>query len=118
MSDSVIMTMIVTDANAPVARRLAEAMAGEAGAGMWTVPCTSNAVDVSHWISSGPISAEFAAVMSGPDVLFAACSAAGIDVTADQCSALLETSDVSDDDPFYAMFRLGILMHRPEIGGV
>jgi len=101
--------MIVPAALAPLARALAEGLAGEAGAGMWQVALApEGSPEPTHYISTGMIEDQFLSCVTDAGALYAACQAAGASVTQDQCQALVSGSDVSADDPFAAMGRLGL----------
>lgn len=64
----------------------------------------------SHYLTEGPIAPEFAALMEDPARLHAACQAADppVDLPLSQCEALLSACDVSEEEPFAAMARLGL----------
>lgn len=105
--------MIVPAALAPLARALAEGLAGEAGAGMWQAALApEGSSEPTHYISTGMIEDQFLACVTDANALYAACQAAGADVTQAQCDALVAGSDVSADDPFAAMGRLGLSFWR------
>lgn len=101
--------MIVLAAIAPQARSLCEQLAGPPGAGMFTTGLSaSGSAPATHFVSSGPIEDTFAAVLVDPAVMAGACAQAGISLSMAACQALLSTSDVSDEEPFVAMDRLGL----------
>lgn len=106
--------IIVTAANAPLARALSAQIAGASGDGMFSAGLAATvAGPATHFISSGLIWPEYAVLMTDADAMFAACQQAGAAVTLAQCQALVTQSDVSDaeaEDPFSAMARLGLVM--------
>lgn len=106
--------IIVTAANAPLARALSAQVAGPSGAGMFLTGLAPTAAGpATHFISTGLIWPEYAALMTDADAMFAACQQAEAAVTLEQCQALVNDSDVSDaevEDPFVAMRRLGLVM--------
>ena len=106
-------TMIVPASLAPLARALAAGLSPTAGAGMWqTALAPEGAPEPTHYISTGMIDSEFVGALSDASVLYAACQAAGAEVTQAQCDALVALSDVSTDAPQDAMDRLGLVTWR------
>ena len=96
--------LIVPDALVAQARTLAESLAGPSGAGMWTTGLSADGTSpATHWISAGLIDKPFADLLSSPDALSVA---AGVPLADTQ--ALLDACDVSEDDAFTAMDRLGL----------
>ena len=127
-------TFIVPAAVVGMARAMCEGLAGSAGAGMFVVGLSaSGEAPATHYISSGPISDEMAALLplttvtqdaEGNDVISTApgdpayvvelAAQAGITVTVEQVAGLLASVDVSDQPPFDAMARRGLkLVQRP-----
>lgn len=105
-------TIIVPSALAPLARSLAGGLS-DRGDGMFTVGLSaSGASPASHYVSTGMIDDEIAALLKDAAALFAACNAAGAPVTLSQCTALVSQSDVSADPPFAAFGRLGLQLVR------
>lgn len=101
--------LVVPAALAPQARLLTEQLAGPPGAGMFITPLSvTGAAPATHFISSGLIEDTFAAVLADPQTMFSVCQQAGIGVTLAACQALLGASDVSEDQPFDALARLGL----------
>src|SRR5690554_4528736 len=103
-------TMIVPAHLAPIARAMAEAVAGPPGAGMWTTGLSADGSEPTHYVSSGPIAAEFAALLIDGHALH---EAAGGQVPLDTCLELVATSEVVDLDsesPFDTFARLGLRM--------
>jgi hypothetical protein len=102
-------TLILPAAITANCQQLSEALSGPAGAGMWTTGLSADgASPATHFISSGMISEELAAVIAEPDVMFAACESAGLPVTLAQCQSILGAADVSEDEPFAALGQLGL----------
>lgn len=106
-------TVVVTAANAPLARSLAEGIAGVSGSGMFkTELAPTEAGPATHYVNSGHFWDSFAALMIDANAMF---QAAGGQVTLEQCQALVSQSDVSDvavESPFAAFARLGLTMVR------
>lgn len=124
-------TMIVPDALVATVRQLADSF-GPAASGMWVTPCSASGnLPATHWISSGGIGEEFAAVLplttvtqpteldaapvitvtpANTDAFLALCASMGVtDPPAiAQLQAIFAAVDVSEQDPYVAMARLGI----------
>lgn len=129
MSD-IFRTLIVTAADAPLAREIAATLSS-GGAGMWTTPLSPTGADpATHYASSGWIPPEWQVMVptqvweqdadgtwvlvsdTGGDALavVAACDAAGLTVTVAQVEGLYARSDVTEQEPFVALDRLGLEM--------
>jgi len=113
------------------AQGLTKGLAGTAGDGMFTtgLSATGNA-PATHYVSSGPISDDMAAllpctsvsVVDGKDVVTTApgqpaavpalAAKAGITTTLAAINALYSSIDVSDQEPFAAMARVGLQIVR------
>jgi len=113
------------------AQGLTKGLAGTAGDGMFTtgLSATGNA-PATHYVSSGPISDQMAALLpctsvvqvdgndvvttapGMPDAVPALAAKAGITTTKAQITALYSAIDVSDQEPFAAMARLGLQIAR------
>lgn len=117
--------IIVPAAFQQLAQGLCEAAAeGDAGKGMFTTPLSPDGTEpATHYISSGPIAAEFGDLL--PLTTFdedgvpttrpgdvatveAIASQAGIDLPAGTIAALFNAIDVTEQEPFAAMARLGL----------
>ena len=124
-------TMIVpAGALTALAQGLCEGLAGEAGAGMFVTGLSATGkAPATHYISSGPISDEMAALLpcttvtqdaDGKDIITTApgmpeavpdlAAKAKISTTKAKITALYAAIDVSDQPPFEAMARLGLQM--------
>lgn len=110
------------------AQALCAGLAGQAGAGMFVVGLSASGnAPATHYISSGPISDEMAALLpcksittdaqgnqqttttpGMPEAVPALAAKAGITATKTQINALYAAIDVSDQPPFEAMARLGL----------
>lgn len=122
--------LIVPDAQVAFARDLSATVAGPAGAGMWTTPLSpTGAEPATHWISTGYISQEFAHMVpcqtweqvdgewvqtgsepGSPEAVHQACTAAGMEVTLEGIQAVFAGADVTAQEPFTALARLGLVM--------
>lgn len=123
-------TLILTAAVTPLAQQIATTLS-PAAAGMWTTPLspTGQAPDT-HYISTGYIGAEFAHMVPSqtweqdadgqwvmtastpgdPQAVTDACVALGMTLTIEQVEQVFAGADVTAQDPFTAMARLGLQM--------
>lgn len=127
MSD-VFLTLIVPDAEVALAREVAATM-DPGGVGMWTTPLSpTGQLPATHWISTGWVPEGWQAIVptqtweqaedgtwtetgstpGDPDAVLAACEAAGLAVTAAEIADLFAAADVTAQDPWVAMGRLGL----------
>lgn len=85
-------------------------LAGQGGENMFTTGLSATGdAPATHFISVGMIEEQFAHAMSDPAIMFQVCVDAGINVTLEQCQYILSVSDVSEDAPFDAIARLGLV---------
>ena len=120
-------TMIVpVGAMTTLAQDLCKGLAGIPGDGMFKTGISpTHQPPATHTISSGPIGAEFAALLpltsvdaecvattvpGQPEMIVGAAALKGITVTLEEITALLDAIDVSVQPPFVAMARLGLQM--------
>jgi len=121
-------TIIIPASVQPNARTLCKGLAGIAGDGMFTTGLSATGkAPATHYISSGPISHDMAALLpckkvttdkdgkatvttapGMPDAVPAMATKAGISTTKTKITALYAAIDVSDQPPFEAMARLGL----------
>jgi len=123
-------TMILPADVTPLAQRIASTLS-PAGAGMWTTGLAPTAEgSATHFISTGQISPEFAYMVpcqvwaqdedgawvqtgsepGNPVAVYNACVAAGMEVTLAEVEAVFAVADVTEQDPFVAMARMGLVM--------
>ena len=121
-------TFIVPESVAKTARDMCADIAGPDGDGMFTTELSATgSAPATHFVSSGPISDEMAALLplttvnpdgstttapGDPAYVVELAAQAGITVTVEQVAGLLASVDVSDQAPFAAMERLGLQMVR------
>ncbi len=125
MSELSHRVLIVPAAFQTLAQGLCEAMAeGDAGKGMFTTGLSPNGeAPATHYISSGGMAPEFADILplttvdeegnvsirpGNVAVVETMAAQAGITLPAGTIAALFYAIDVSEQDPFAAMARLGI----------
>lgn len=127
MSQYTHRTIIVPAAFQQLAQGLCAAAAeGDAGKGMFTTGLSATgALPATHYISSGPIAAEFGDLLplttfdeegvpttrrGDVDTVEAIADQAGITLPAGAIAALFDAIDVTELDPCAAMARLGLVM--------
>ena len=125
MSELIHRVLIVPAAFQTLAQGLCEAMAeGDAGKGMFTTGLSPNGeAPATHYISSGGIAPEFADILplttmdeegnvsirpGNVAVVETMAAQAGITLPAGTIAALFSAIDVSDQEPFVAMARVGV----------
>ena len=115
-------TLVLPAEHAPLARALAAHLAGPPGEGMWVVGLSVDGTEpATHYVSSGPVGAEFEPVLTDADALWGAVQGAtaagmaspanGPAVTQADCEALVRDAEVVDLDaePVFDTFaRLGL----------
>ena len=128
-------TLIIPTAHVQLARDLAAAISPENASGMFTTALTDGQ-SVTHYISTGIVSDEFAAplpltawardedgawvqVSHWPGMPEAIAEMAGqldppFAVTAEQIAAAFNASDISEQEPFVAMARMGLSLWQEE----
>lgn len=128
-------TLILPAAVTPLAQQIAATLS-PGGVGMWTTGLSPDGTEpATHYISSGLIAPEFAHMVpeqfweqdedgawvqtgvtpGNPAAVTDACNAAGLEVTLAQVDAVFAVDDVTEQDAFTAMARLGLtLASEPE----
>lgn len=124
-------TIIVPDAVVVPARMACEALAGSGGSGMYTVPLSpTGELPVTHWVSSGVIDQDFAALLptkayspetdswvteqSNSSILEDLCTQAGVPY--EVISQVLLLSDISTQSAEEALSRLGLKLVQSNEG--
>jgi hypothetical protein len=112
------------------AQKLCAGLSPNGGQGMFIVGLSASGnAPATHYISAGPISSDMAALLpckyvtvdaqgnqqitttlGHPELVPALAAKAGITVTRAQIDALYASVDISDQEPFAAMARLGLKM--------
>lgn len=103
--------LIVTSEWVDLAREVAGAW--EAGRGMFLSPLASESdpATVTHYISTGKIGADVAAMLDDPATFTAEINRLlGASYTEAEIQALRDSMDISTDGPQSAMSRLGLVM--------
>ena len=126
-------TLIVTAADADTSRAIAAAF-GPGGVGMWATPLSASGLDpATHYISSGYISAEFVSLApmatweqdeegnwvqtdyyaGDASAVYTLCQQADLPYTLAQIEGVFSRSDVSQQEPFVALDRMGLKIINP-----
>lgn len=119
--------MIVPTEHVELARKLCETLAGPGGAGMFTTALSATGDDpATHYISSGLIESDFADLLplvsdetgidikpGQPEVIFKAAQDSGLSVRLSEIEHLLAAVDVTDQEAFAALDRLGLRIVQP-----
>lgn len=112
---NIFKTMIV-QANVVELAREISASFGESGQGMWTTPLSPTGIyPATHYISTGFVPPEFANLLTDAQALYDIAIEQGVDCTLEQVEQIVADSDVTEEEPFVAMARLGIMMINEEI---
>ena len=107
-------TLIVQSNDVILAREIAASF-GTGGEGMWTTPLSSTGLyPATHYISTGYIPPEFANLLTDAQALYDIAIEQGVDCTLEQVEGLIADSDITEEEPFVAMERLGLMMVSPE----
>jgi hypothetical protein len=128
-------TLVVTAADADTARAIAAAF-GPGGVGMWTTPLSADGQEpATHYISSGYVPPEYGYLVplqvwaqdedgnwvlvgsepGDPVAVYAAATAQGVVCTQEDVDTLFATADVTQQEPFVAMGRLGLTIINPPL---
>ena len=117
-------TIIIPASKQANAQALCAGLAGMAGAGMFTTALSpTGSPPATHYASSGVISDQMAALLPNlttgyagqPAMVPALALTAGITVSLAQVNALYSVIDVSEDEPFAAIARLGLMLAQEAI---
>ena len=131
MADWAFRTLVTSAATTPLARDIAATLSPTAGQNMWLtgLSATGNA-PATHYVSTGLISPEFAALVpeqvweqdangdwvqtgstpGDPVLCYQMCVAQGMTVTQAQINAVYAAADVTAQEPFVAFSRMGLKM--------
>jgi len=111
--------LIVPVAYVDAARQLAALAAGPAGEGMFIVPLSADGQEpATHYISVGPVGEDMAVLLESGDNVYAAIDAAtegNSPYTLEQCRALIDSCDISEDAADVALARLGLQVMQDDL---
>jgi len=121
--------LIVPAAHVQFARDLCAAVAGPAGAGMFSAPLSPTGQEpATHWISAGLISEDFARLLplttypadaepvhtpGHPEIVARIATSNGYPTTAAEVAQLLDAADITEQEAHEVMARLGPQMVQP-----
>ena len=128
-------TLIIPASEHAMSKQLCKGLAGEAGGGMFLTGLSPTGNEPpTHYISAGHISDEMASILPCkhvakdkdgkdvitvnpglPDAVPTLAAKAKITVTKTKVTGLYSKIDVSDEDPFSAMDRLGLKLVKGQI---
>jgi len=128
-------TLILPANVTPLAQEIAATLS-PGGVGMWTTGLSATGSEpATHYISTGFIPPDFAHMVpeqfwiqdeegawiqtgsepGNPVAVYEACVAAGMTVTLEQIEAIFAVADVTEQEPFVAMSRLGVMIVQEPI---
>ena len=123
-------TLILPATVTPLAQEIAATLS-PGGIGMWTTGLSATGAEpATHFISTGFIPPEFAHMVpeqfweqdeegawvqtgstpGDPVAVYEACTAAGMTVTLEEIEAVYAVADVTEQEPFVAMGRMGLVL--------
>lgn len=130
MSDYSHRTLIVPDNLVVFARELTLFIAGQSAENMWnTALSNTGKLPITHWTSSGMISNDFVGIIpfmeydsegtevktkGQPDVCQYLASQAGFNTSIEEVETLFEQADITEQDAFTALERLGLKLINTE----
>ena len=79
---------------------------------MFTVPLYDDEGVITYYISSGWVDEQFLVLWSDPAILYEACSEVA---TLEQCTAVINQSIVTTEDPHVLIESMGLSLQSPEI---
>lgn len=127
-------TMFVTADCVEDARLLASTLTGPAGTGMWERKLSATGeLPATHYLSAGMIDEQFANLLplttiteteeygpviitrlGNPEALAYLAAQAGLEISAARVAEIFDLADVSKQDPYIAMARLGVQFVQEE----
>lgn len=107
--------MIVPAAVVLLARELVVVLAGAPAELMYTTGLSPTGDEpFTHYISSGMIEEEFGVVLQDAALMAQMCTDKGRSILQLECQALLTACDITEEDPFVALARMGLVMLTAE----
>ena len=137
MTPQAFRTMIVPSDQVALARSICATLAPSGGFAMFSVGLSPTGTEpATHYVSTGHIDGPFANLMpltewtqnadgewgfivwskGEPEVVVALCAEAGFETTVEAVEALFAASDVTEQEPFTAFARLGLMMVQEDPG--
>jgi hypothetical protein len=133
--DYIFRTLIVPADSVQLARAIATSF-GPGGEGMWTTHLSASGLDpTTHYISTGYVPPEYGYLVplqvwsldangnwvlvgsepGDPVAVYTAATAQGVVCTQDDVDDLFAAADVTEQEPFVAMNRLGLTIINPPL---
>jgi hypothetical protein len=107
--------MIVQADDVVLAKNIASSL-GSGSENMWIRPLSSTGLyPATHYISSGFIPPEFAYLLIDAQAFYEDAIEQGVSCTLAQAEQLVANSDVTEEEPFVAMARLGLILINEEM---
>ena len=111
-----IFKTLIVQANQVELAREVGASYGAGGEGMFVTPLSATGIyPATHYISTGMIGVEFASMLETAQGLVDGASQLGVTIDLATAEYLLTNADISDEEPFVAMERLGLQMINEEV---
>ena len=111
-----IFRTLIVQANQVELAREVGASYGAGGEGMFVTPLSATGIyPATHYISTGMIGVEFASMLETAQGLVDGASQLGVTIDLATAEYLLTNADISDEEPFVAMERLGLQMINEEV---
>jgi len=127
-------TLIIAAEDQALTSTISETLGGTGGTNMWLTGLSADGAEpATHYIATGLIGEEFAAMVpcatwehvdgvwtqtdyvpGNAALVSMACAQAGVEVTQAEVEAIYSRSDVTAQEPFVAMARLGLALVQPE----
>lgn len=108
--------LIVPAAQQALAREMVLLLGGEPAREMFTTGLSADGdLPYTHYISSGMIEEQFGPVLADPLIMSAYAIELGrVLTTVLECTTLLAACDITEEDPFPALERMGLVMLTPD----
>ena len=134
MTTWIFRTLIIAAEDQAMTSTISETLGGTGGTNMWLTGLSADGIEpATHYIATGLIGEEFAAMVPtatweqiddvwtqtdyvpGNALLVSmACAQADVTVTQAEVEAIYARADVTAQEPFVAMARLGLMLVQPE----
>lgn len=134
MTTWIFRTLIIAAEDQALTSTISETLGGTGGTNMWLTGLSADGTEpATHYIATGLIGEEFAAMVptatweqidgvwtqtdyvpGNAALVSMACAQAGVEVTEAEVEAIYARADVTAQEPFVAMARLGLMLVQPE----
>ena len=133
MTTWIFRTLIIAAQDQPLTSDISETLGGTGGTNMWLTGLSADGTEpATHYIATGLIGEEFAAMVptatweqidgvwtqtdyvpGNAALVSMACAQAGVEVTEAEVEAIYSRADVTAQEPYVAMGRLGLMLVQP-----